>query len=603
MRLKIWTLVLLWIPVLNTGRLVGQCQNSTQFPAAPVMPSAFSDTVLVTDEQYAGQFYVIEGLSLEETYVFLCSGGGTYLTIRDVYNPATVITHGAPPLTWTVPAGGPDLVAVHVSLLSPPCGIEDPSEATPRTSQLVCTSCPGLPPSVGIGISAPEAVLDVSGEIRVGNVQSPPKAGMIRWNPASGDFEGFDGARWLSFTQSMGLWGRIPSREVNENLIKAAEDGAASDYFGSAVSISGSWAVCGTYADDIGANEDQGSITFFLRSDTAWTETETLFDPNGEAFDGFGQSVAVFGDFALAGAGYDDVGANVNQGSVTPYMRVGNQWIPQAVLIASDGEESDFFGLSVAVSHDYLIVGARFDDIGDEADQGSAYIFKRIGNDWVEEAKLTAMDGTTSDEFGTSVAIYGDYALVGAQGCDLGSNVNQGAAYVFHRNGTSWSQQAKLTASDGDAGDRLGCSVSMDGEYALVGAYSDAIGGNTGQGSAYVFKRDGGVWSQQAKLIAEDGSAFDNFGGSVSIFGEYAVAGSIGKDIGTEINAGAAYVFTRNGSNWGQSIKLTASDKKTADFFGATVAISSDTLIIGVTGDDVNGNSSQGSVYFFNRNQ
>ena len=91
-----------------------------------------------------------------------------------------------------------------------------------------------------------------------------------------------------------------------------------------------------------------------------------------------------------------------------------------------------------------------------------------------------------------ATAAYGDYALVGAQGCDLGSNVNQGAAYVFHRNGTSWSQQAKLTASDGDAGDRLGCSVSMDGEYALVGAYSDAIGGNTGQGSAYVFKRDGG---------------------------------------------------------------------------------------------------------------
>jgi len=208
---------------------------------------------------------------------------------------------------------------------------------------------------------------------------------------------------------------------------------------------------------------------------------------------------------------------------------------------------------------------------------GSAYVFTRSGTSWTQQTKLLASDGAEGDEFGCSVSIDGDYAIVGAYGDD-DNGVWSGSAYVFIRSGTAWTQQAKLLASDGAAYDAFGCSVSIDGDYAIVGAAADDSGG-----SAYLFIRSGTAWTQQAKLLASDGAADDGFGYSVSIDGD-----------------GSAYVFTRSGTSWTQQTKLLASDGAEGDEFGCSVSIDGDYAIIGVPYDDDNVVDS-GSAYVFIR--
>jgi hypothetical protein len=177
----------------------------------------------------------------------------------------------------------------------------------------------------------------------------------------------------------------------------------------------------------------------------------------------------------------------------------------QAKLTASDGAAGDSFGSSVALSGDTALVGAPYDDVGANTDQGSAYVFVRSGATWSQQAKLIASDGAAYDYLGASVALSGDTALVGAHWNEIGANFDQGSAYVFVRSGTTWSQQAELTAADGTTWDSFGHSVALSGDTALVGANWD----DTCQGSAYAFVRSGATWNQQAKLTASDGAASD----------------------------------------------------------------------------------------------
>ena len=178
-------------------------------------------------------------------------------------------------------------------------------------------------------------------------------------------------------------------------------------------------------------------------------------------------------------------------------------------ITASDGAADDWFGCSVAISGDYAVVGASGDDDVAGIDSGSAYIFKRDGTTWTEQAKITASDGAAYEYFGLSVAISGDYAVVGVPDdydCDSGS------AYIFKRDGTTWIEQAKINASDGATEDGFGVSVAISGDYAVVGAGGDDDVAGIDSGSAYIFKRDGTAWIEQAKITASDGAAYDYFG-------------------------------------------------------------------------------------------
>jgi hypothetical protein len=368
-----------------------------------------------------------------------------------------------------------------------------------------------------------------------------------------------------------------------------AADGVAGDYFGSSVSISGDYSIVGAFGDD----DNRGSAYIFRWDGTGWVQQQKLTASDGAAGDAFSyhnRSVSISGDYVIIGAyGDDDKGSG--SGSAYIFKRDGTSWSEQAKLTASDGADNDCFGHSVSISGDYAIVGSQYDDDKGH-DSGSAYIFRWDGTGWVQQQKLTADDGAAGDIFGGFVSISGDYAIIEAIGDD-DKGTDSGSAYIFKRDGTNWVQQQKLTASDGAAGDNFGYSVSINGDKAIVGAWRDDDKG-TDSGSAYIFKREGETWVEQQKLLASDGAADDCFGESVSISGGKTIVGTRNDDS----HRGSAYIFRWNGTSWVQQQKLTASDGAASDEFGCSVSISGDYVIVGAWLDDDRGDAS-GSAYIF----
>ncbi len=233
------------------------------------------------------------------------------------------------------------------------------------------------------------------------------------------------------------------------------------------------------------------------------------------------------------------------------FVRSGSAWSEQQKLLAS-GIASQTFGASVSVSGDVILGGAPLG-----VRPGISYLYERVGTVWAAEQKLGADALGPSDEFfGTSVSISGDTAVIGAPSYDDGSNTDSGAAYVYVRSGTSWTEQQELRSSDLAASDNFGSSVSVSGDTVIVGAkWDDDNGGNSG--SAYVFLRSGEVWTEQQKLIASDGASSDWFGDSVSLSGDTAVVGALLHDANGS-GSGAAYVYFRSGSTWTEQQKLLA---------------------------------------------
>ena len=337
-----------------------------------------------------------------------------------------------------------------------------------------------------------------------------------------------------------------------------AGDGAAKSYFGAtyngiSLSADGNTALVGSFYADTPGGTDAGSAYVFVRSGTTWTQQAKLTAGDGASPDYFGSSVSLSadGNTALVGSFLDDTPGGMDAGSAYVFVRSGTSWSQQAQLTASDAAARDWFGFSVCISGDgsTAVVGACLADTTAGAYAGSAYVFGRSGTTWSQQAKLTADDAAAGDQFGICVSVSSDgtTALVGAYGADTPGGTDPGSAYVFVRSATSWSQQAKLTAGDGASSDYFGNSVSLsgDGNIALVGAFYADTPGGTDAGSAYVFARSGTTWNQQAKLAAGDGAAGDNFGSSVTVSadGTTAAVGAYYADTAAGADAGSAYVY------------------------------------------------------------
>lgn len=385
-----------------------------------------------------------------------------------------------------------------------------------------------------------------------------------------------------------------------------AADGAAFYDFGFSVSISGNTAIIGSYQASVGGNGGQGTAYVFVNNGGTWTLQQKLTASDGAVSDLFGFSVSIDGDTAIVGAWQDNIGSNNEQGSAYVFVRSGTVWTEQQKLTASDGDANDFFGDSVSIDGDTVIVGVYGGiDVAD-LHPGSAYVFVRNGTTWTQQQKLTASDGEIGDGFGFSVSISGETAIVSSWQDKVGANNQQGSAYVFVRSGTTWTEQAHLIASDGTSADTFGTSVAIEGPTAIVGAHTGTVGGNAFQGSAYVFVRSGTVWTEQQKLIASDGANFDQFGRSVAISGDTAIVGAGDDNGGSNLGQGSAYVFTRNGTTWTQQQNLTASDTTAGAHLGVSVAISGHKILVGAPRADVSVSNlfvpqvaDQGAVYVF----
>jgi hypothetical protein len=349
-----------------------------------------------------------------------------------------------------------------------------------------------------------------------------------------------------------------------------ASNGDSNDNFGESVSINGDYAIVGAWLDEENG-EDSGSAYIFKRNDANWNEEAILIPSDSIPDVRFGHSVSIDGDYAIVGT--------CPGKSAYIFKRDGVNWTQQAKLTGSTGSEG-CFGFSVSINGDYAIIGSH-----DENNyKGAAYIFNRDGVNWTQQAKLTASDGEEIDCFGISVSIDGDYAIVGAY--------ITGSAYIFKRNGIAWIEEAKMTGMEYS----FGHCVSINGDYTIVGDYN----GNNDKGAAHIFKRNGTSWMKDAILIASDGEKFADFGDSVSINGEYAIVGSNDDSTINGASSGSAYIFKRNSTSWIEEAKIIASDGEQFDHFGESVSIDGNHAIIGAYWDNDNGKDS-GSAYILKK--
>jgi len=366
--------------------------------------------------------------------------------------------------------------------------------------------------------------------------------------------------------------------------------GTSLDQFGNAAAVHGTWAlVTAPGDDDLGT--DTGSAFFYQRSGTSWSMRQKVLGPGSGTYDGFGNAAAIDGNRAVVGAQYHTpTGGMDRAGAAYVFSRSGNVWIGGVRLTASDRASHDNLGRSVATAASLVLAGVpRDDDRG--TDSGSVRVFSGSGTSWTQSARLTAFDGNSSDNFGQSVAADASGGLVGAPGDDdLGTS--SGSAYLYTRSGTTWSILSKLLASDGTSGDQFGSSVALDGDLALVGAPGDDDRASDA-GSAYLFARNGTIWSQQKKLTALDANMDAGFGQGTALSGTTAVVAASG-----DMDRGAIYIFTRSGTTWRQLQKLTGQGLSSGDDFGRGVDIGTDAVVAGLPFDDDRGTDS-GSVFFY----
>jgi hypothetical protein len=371
------------------------------------------------------------------------------------------------------------------------------------------------------------------------------------------------------------------------------------DQFGNSVSIDGNYAVIGVP----GSNISQGCAYILFYNETDWETVAILTASDGEAIDYFGESVGISGDQIVVSAFYGN-GNEINSGSVYVFEKPETGWTTMtetAKLTASDGQDMDNFGYSVSISGDNVVVGS-YTANGKESYSGTAYVFEKPEGGWTdmtETAKLTASDGEASDYFGYSVSISDDVVVVGAS---QRYKWESGVAYVFEKPETGWitmTETAKFTASDGDKSDAFGYSVDIENDIVVIGAIYDDDN-VTSSGSAYIFEKPETGWvtmTETAKLTAFDEASSDNIGSSVCISGDKIVVGAIGYNA----NAGSVYIYEKPLSGWTtmtETVKLVATDGEGDDEFGFSVGISGDKMLIGAYKDDDNGFTS-GSVYAY----
>jgi hypothetical protein len=373
-------------------------------------------------------------------------------------------------------------------------------------------------------------------------------------------------------------------------------------------------ASCAAPVDEFGATSLAEISAFLAFADcfdpSCAVELTLTADPPAD-HDFLGRSLAADGRIAAAGAPFVDAG-DTNNGAATVWRFTGLAWTPEAQLTASDGETNDEFGISIAASAnaagpgaDAVIVGAWKEDHTSLLNAGAAYVFRRMGQKWVQEAKLTASDDAAGDQFGVAVAIRGQVAAVGANF----DNSQRGAVYVFRHTGDGdWGQIQKITAPDSKAGQRFGEAVSLslrgtEGLNLLIGApRDDELGTNAG--AAYIYEYVAGTFIYRQKLLAFDGHAGDMYGEAVTVdppveggSGGIAVIGAKWTDdAGT--SSGAVYIYRDIGGLWIDEVKVTAPDAEAGDFFGQSTALRSGMLLVGAYADD-DGGLDAGAAYVY----
>ena len=421
----------------------------------------------------------------------------------------------------------------------------------------------------------------------------------------------------------LSLFSSQSAAQISPSAILAAADGAAGDQHGWSVAIDGNTAIVGAPLDDDGA-VNSGSVYIYVNDGVGnWIQQQRIgaqfFGPDdtnqpadvdtdpdlvidSQRGAQFGYSVAISGDTAVVGAPFFDIDSDddtvldtLDAGAVYIFDRIGGTWFPAArfTIEEADVNNGDWFGSSVAIHEDTIVVGALSQSAAEQSAAGQVYIlYRETDGSWkqqfartinedlgIEEQKtLLPLDPQSEDWFGQSVAIHGNTIVVGSDGSDNPAT-GSGSAYVFTRDvNLNWNIQARLLPSDPKALANFGISVGLYQNDIVVGAdAADAVAASgDSAGAAYVFSRNfEGAWTEVTKLTAGDAASDDRFGRSVAIWGPLAVVGAWNEGTnGTQ--AGSAYLYQKSSDgSWSQVDVIRAAPGAAFDNFGFSVGITS----------------------------
>lgn len=320
---------------------------------------------------------------------------------------------------------------------------------------------------------------------------------------------------------------------------------------------------------------------------------DKLTMPNPISESRFASALALGGDYLVVGATNGD-GVVPDSGVAYVYHNIGGTWMLEATLQANDGAANDNFGAAVAISGDYIVVGATGDD-DVPLNSGSAYVFERSGTSWSQTQKLLASPITAQAFFGRAVAMENDLLVIGEP---KSSNL-PGAAYVYRRNASLFQLETKLVNWDGNYSDQFGGAIALQSGRIAVGAAAHPYLGST-PGTVYVFQYLGGSWIAETKILPIDFQVASGFGASIALGSEDMIVGAPGTNEGPISDCGAAYMFRKEGSNWFQTARILAPTIAPSDSFGSKVALYDTTTLIAKAADDEQGTDS-GAVYSYRR--
>lgn len=394
---------------------------------------------------------------------------------------------------------------------------------------------------------------------------------------------------------------KIVDRPWPEQKI-AATDGNPQAWFGLTAALSDEMALVGAKNTSIDGRSYQGAVYVFVKAGGGWKQTQKIVASDGEAGDQFGTAVAILGNTAVISAPLAKIDGKTWQGAVYVFQLSGNTWIEKQKLIAKEGTAFDTFGVSIAITSSYLFIGSGGVFRAGEYQPRTVRIFKIVngkkGNSWIENQTL---DSPTPDDptsfFGSSLAVSGNVALIGARASSINGNTGQGVVYVYGLSQNRWILKDQLVSDDASARDNFGNSIAMSGATALIGAPGAAINGNVSQGAVYQFTSTHGQWTQTQKFFADNGVYGALFGAALSLSNNSALIGAYG------VNAyqGTSYIFQKKSGVWKQSEELDASDGVPGQVFGYFTALDRVTALVGAFGTNIDGNNEQGAAYMFGR--
>ncbi|MBK9256679.1 MAG: FG-GAP repeat protein [Saprospiraceae bacterium] len=461
--------------------------------------------------------------------------------------------------------------------------------------------------NVGIGTDTPVEKLDVSGSIRTtGEIKPNGVAGQANQVLTS---NGNGTMSWSAMfhnneeeTTGNGAWGDCSLNNITGYQPVADEDGGQDQNFASCVAISGNYAVIGIESFNEGALISCGSAVVMKRnvSTGIWEFHSRLFHPEPASYDRFGSSAAISEDFIIIGTKFDDIAGIQDIGSASIFKRNPNTdvWEFMTNIYNSNPEADNNFGTSVAISAEYAIVGAPRDTENGINTTGSATIFKynSMTNTWQFQGKLINNSASPLDGFGSSVSLSGDYIVIGSPFDDEGGFFDNGSASIFKRNSNTnvWDFQVKLIGVSGLSHlENFGSSVSISGDYVVVGSENDNFSGLTSAGSATIFKRNPvtGVWGAQKTLTKVNPENYDFYGKSVTISGDYVIISSPFADVNGIENAGTVFIYKRFGTIWQLVQNFSNPNFSSFELFGNSVVLDGVTKRFLIGAKNSNGNT------------